>query len=161
MRLIRVAEMNAEENASKNHASAKSIEALGTLSFRAPVGHGPRRLQRGRHGLGIFPARSSPRSRAHRWGEDGAAGHHGPRKGPAVSRLGLLGWPRSCILERSCLFGLTNPLGNHGEDVKEYYFYLDSTPTHSYMKALYKASAGRISLRQTGGRERPQEPARF
>ena len=54
------------------------------------------------------------------------------------------------------LFGLTNSEGNHGEDVKEYYFYLDSTPTHSYMKYLYKypqsAFPTPISSRPTGGR---------
>jgi len=75
------------------------------------------------------------RSRAYRWGEDG-----------------LLGWcDRECRLcfapalwngqdpiLKERMFGLTNPEGNHGEDVKEYYFYLDSTPTHSYCKALYK-----------------------
>ena len=50
------------------------------------------------------------------------------------SRSGTARIPSS----RSALFGLTNSEGNHGEDVKEYYFYLDSTPTHSYMKYLYK-----------------------
>jgi hypothetical protein len=44
------------------------------------------------------------------------------------------------------LFGLTNSEGNHGEDVKEYYFYLDSTPTHSYMKYLYKYPSGGLSV---------------
>ena len=44
------------------------------------------------------------------------------------------------------LFGLTNSEGNHGEDVKEYYFYLDSTPTHSYMKYLYKYPQAALSL---------------
>ena len=51
------------------------------------------------------------------------------------------------------LFGLTGDEGNHGEDVKEYYYYLDSTPTHSYMKCLYKYPQARISLRAAGGGE--------
>ena len=53
-----------------------------------------------------------------------------------VSRLALWNGADPILKER--LFGLTNSEGNHGEDVKEYYFYLDSTPTHSYMKMLYK-----------------------
>jgi len=57
------------------------------------------------------------------------------------------------------LFGLTNSEGNHGEDVKEYYFYLDSTPTHSYMKYLYKYPRG-LSLRRSGGDEPPPFPER-
>jgi hypothetical protein len=52
------------------------------------------------------------------------------------------------------LFGLTNPEGNHGEDVKELYFYLDATPTHSYMKALYKYPQARLPLRGAGAENR-------
>src|ERR1700747_2033984 len=75
------------------------------------------------------------RSRAYRWGEDGLAGvsDHKHRLWFACA----LGNGRDPILKER-LFGLTNSEGNHGEDVKEYYFYLDSTPTHSYMKYLYK-----------------------
>ena len=57
------------------------------------------------------------------------------------------------------LFGLTGNEGNHGEDVKECYFYLDSTPTHSYMKYLYKYPQARVSLRAAGGREPPARQA--
>src|SRR5206468_5470759 len=59
------------------------------------------------------------------------------------------------------LFGLTNSEGNHGEDVKEYYFYLDSTPTHSYMKYLYKYPQGEfpyLDLVQTNGKRSRTEP---
>ena len=55
------------------------------------------------------------------------------------------------------MFGLTNPEGNHGEDVKEYYFYLDSTPTHSYLKGLYKYPQSRISIPVDSRRESPEE----
>ncbi|HKQ66448.1 MAG TPA: glucosidase [Methylomirabilota bacterium] len=75
------------------------------------------------------------RSRAYRWGEDGIAGicdNHGR----LCFALALWNGRDPILKER--LFGLTGPEGNHGEDVKEYYFYLDSTPTHSYMKFLYK-----------------------
>ena len=75
------------------------------------------------------------RSRAYRWGEDGIAGitdNHG--------RLcfALAFWNGRDPILKERLFGLSGNEGNHGEDVKEYYFYLDSTPTHSYMKYLYK-----------------------
>ena len=75
------------------------------------------------------------RSRAYRWGEDGIAGISDDQQYLCFS-LALWNGRDPILKER--LFGLTNSEGNHGEDVKEYYFYLDSTPTHSYMKYLYK-----------------------
>ena len=75
------------------------------------------------------------RSRAYRWGEDGIAGLSDD-KGRLCFALALWNGRDPILKER--MFGLTNAEGNHGEDVKEYYFYLDSTPTHSYMKLLYK-----------------------
>jgi hypothetical protein len=75
------------------------------------------------------------RSRAYRWGEDGLAGIS-DRKQRLCFALALWNGKDPILKER--LFGLTNSEGNHGEDVKEYYFYLDSTPTHSYMRYLYK-----------------------
>jgi len=75
------------------------------------------------------------RSRAYRWGEDGLLGICDDE-----CRLcfALALWNGNDPILKERLFGLTGPEGNHGEDVKEHYFYLDSTPTHSYMKALYK-----------------------
>ena len=75
------------------------------------------------------------RSRAYRWGEDGIAGVSDADQLVCLS-LALWNGADSILKER--LFGLTNGEGNHGEDVKEHYFYLDATPTHSYMKMLYK-----------------------
>src|SRR5215213_4607980 len=75
------------------------------------------------------------RSRAYRWGEDGLAGISDDQQHLCFA-LALWNGKDAILKER--LFGLTNSEGNHGEDVKEYYFYLDSTPTHSYMKSLYK-----------------------
>jgi hypothetical protein len=75
------------------------------------------------------------RSRAYRWGEDGLAGYSDNRQLLCFS-LALWNGVDPILKER--LFGLTNSEGNHGEDCKEYYFYLDSTPTHSWMKYLYK-----------------------
>lgn len=75
------------------------------------------------------------RSRAYRWGEDGLAGISDDHQ---VLCFALALWNGKDPILKERLFGLTNSEGNHGEDVKEYYFYLDSTPTHSYMKYLYK-----------------------
>src|SRR5438067_5039353 len=75
------------------------------------------------------------RSRAYRWGEDGLLGicdDHG------FLCFALALWNEADPILKERPFGLTGPEGNHGEDLKEYYFFLDSTPTHSYMKALYK-----------------------
>jgi hypothetical protein len=75
------------------------------------------------------------RSRAYRWGEDGLAGISDDKQQLCFA-IALWNGRDPILKER--LFGLTNSEGNHGEDVKEYYFYVDSTPTHSYMKYLYK-----------------------
>ncbi|MBE7468376.1 MAG: glucosidase [Anaerolineales bacterium] len=75
------------------------------------------------------------RSRAYRWNEDGLGGVCNRFQNVCLA-VALWNGRDSILKER--LFGLTGPEGNHGEDVKEYYFYLDSTPTHSYMKMLYK-----------------------
>jgi Mannosylglycerate hydrolase MGH1-like glycoside hydrolase domain len=75
------------------------------------------------------------RSRAYRWGEDGLAGISDDQQ---ILCFALACWNGVDPIVKERVFGLTNSEGNHGEDVKEYYFYLDSTPTHSYMKYLYK-----------------------
>jgi len=75
------------------------------------------------------------RSRAYRWGEDGLAGISDDNQ---LLCFAVAMWNGRDPIIKERLFGLTNSEGNHGEDVKEYYFYLDSTPTHSYMKYLYK-----------------------
>src|SRR5215475_9684075 len=75
------------------------------------------------------------RSRAYRWGEDGIAGICDRHQ---MICFGLALWNGRDPILKERLFGLNGHEGNHGEDVKEYYFYLDATPTHSYMKMLYK-----------------------
>jgi len=82
-----------------------------------------------------FFTHEQARSRAYRWGEDGLGGISDDKQRLCFA-LALWNGQDPILKER--LFGLTNSEGNHGEDVKEYYFYLDSTPTHSYMKYLYK-----------------------
>ncbi len=79
------------------------------------------------------------RSRTYRWGEDGILGLCDDRQ---LLCFGLSMWNGQDPILKERFFGLTGTEGNHGEDVKEYYFYLDSTPTHSYMKALYKYPQG-------------------
>src|ERR1700742_289936 len=75
------------------------------------------------------------RSRAYRWGEDGLLGISDNHQRLCFA-IGL--WNEKDPILKERLFGLTGSEGNHGEDVKEYYYYLDNTPTHSYMKYLYK-----------------------
>jgi hypothetical protein len=75
------------------------------------------------------------RSRAYQWGEDGLAGISDDRQ---LLCFALALWNGKDPIIKERLFGLTNSEGNHGEDVKEYYYYLDSTPTHAYMRYLYK-----------------------
>jgi hypothetical protein len=75
------------------------------------------------------------RSRAYRWGEDGLAGISDERQ---VICFALALWNERDPILKERAFGLTNTEGNHGEDVKDYYFFLDSTPTHSWMRWLYK-----------------------
>ncbi len=89
---------------------------------------------------GSFP-HDHARSRAYRWGEDGIAGLSDDRQllcfAPAF-------WNGRDPILKERHFGLTNPQGNHGEDVKELYYHLDATPTHSYLKYLYKYPQGRF-----------------
>ena len=92
------------------------------------------------------------RSRAYRWGEDGLLGWT-DRECRLAFALALWNGRDPILKER--LFGLSNPQGNHGEDVKECYFYLDSTPTHSYAKALYKYPAGANSPTSIWSRKTP------
>jgi len=82
-----------------------------------------------------YLSHDASRSRAYRWGEDGIAGFSDKQQRLCLS-LGMWNGRDAVLKER--LFGLTNGEGNHGEDVKELYYYLDATPTHSYLKMLYK-----------------------
>ncbi len=97
------------------------------------------------------------RSRAYRWGEDGIAGICDERQRLC---LALALWNGADPILKERMFGLANSEGNHGEDVKEYWFYLDSTPTHSYMKCEYKYPQGAFpytDLAQTNRSRSKQE----
>lgn len=107
---------------------------MGAIFERACLGNGTRRLQSPRNCLGIVP-HDHARSRAYRWNEDGIAGIS-DRHQYICFAIALWNGRDPILKER--VFGLTGNEGNHGEDPKEYYFYVDSTPTHSYMKYLYK-----------------------
>jgi len=96
------------------------------------------------------------RSKAYRWGEDGIAAICDRYQ---ILTFALAFWNGRDPILKERLFGLASGEGNHGEDVKEYYFYLDSTPTHSYMRMLYKYPPGRVSLRVvSGGKSPPRRP---
>jgi hypothetical protein len=82
-----------------------------------------------------FLSHDHARSHAYRWGEDGLLGISDDQ---GLLCFAVVLWNETDPILKERLFGLTNSEGNHGEDVKEYYFFLDNTPTHSYMKALYK-----------------------
>jgi hypothetical protein len=91
------------------------------------------------------------RSRAYRWGEDGIAGISDKYQHLC---LGLALWNEHDPILKERLFGLTNSEGNHGEDVKELYYYLDATPTHSYLKMLYKYPQQAYPYTWAGGGKR-------
>jgi hypothetical protein len=97
------------------------------------------------------------RSRTHRWNEDGIAGIS-DRHQQICFALALWNGRDPILKER--LFGLSGPEGNHGEDVKEYYFYLDSTPTHSYMKYLYKYPQAEFPYAELIENNRPEQKDR-
>ena len=98
------------------------------------MGHGARGLQPDGAAWDYLP-HDHARSRAYRWGEDGIAGISDDQQ---LLCLSLALWNGCDPILKERLFGLTGPEGNHGEDVKELYYYLDATPTHSYLKMLYK-----------------------
>ncbi|HKV24854.1 MAG TPA: hypothetical protein VJN93_09715 [Candidatus Acidoferrum sp.] len=106
----------------------------------------------------FFPHDHS-RSRAYRWGEDGIAGISDRHQ---MICFGLAMWNGRDTILKERLFGLTGNEGNHGEDVKEYYFYLDSTPTHSFMRVLYKYPqaefpySGLVAENRRRGRGQPE-----
>ena len=120
------------------------------------MGHGPRGLQRHGNAWDYF-THDQARSRAYRWGEDGLAGVSDDRQ---ILCFALALWNGADPILKERLFGLTNSEGNHGEDVKEYYFYLDSTPTHSYMKYLYKYPQAAYPVRRARRDQRGARPQR-
>lgn len=99
-------------------------------------------------------------SRAYRWGEDGLLGFTDRE---CRMCFGLALWNGQDPILKERLFGLTGPQGNHGEDVKECYFYLDSTPTHSYVRSLYKYPQAAFPYQGLidGNRQRSREQAEF
>ena len=82
-----------------------------------------------------YLSHDAARSRAYRWGEEGIGGISDDQQ---LLCLSFSFWNGKDPILKERFFGLTSKEGNHGEDVKEYYYYLDNTPTHSYMKLLYK-----------------------
>ena len=116
-------------------ASARRTGSAGVLTSRtASGGRCARTIPPTATRWDYFP-HDAARCRAYRWGEDGLLGIT-DRECRLCFALAL--WNGSDPILKERLFGLTGPEGNHGEDVKELYYYLDATPTHSYLKALYK-----------------------
>ena len=130
---------------------------MGTLRQRSRVGHRARGLQQGRAGRGNTSRTTMP-DRAPIAGTRTAspASAIASRRSASRWRCGTGSDP--ILKER--FFGLTGPEGNHGEDVKEYYFYLDSTPTHSYMRMLYKYPQRAFPYDDLVARNRARTPRR-
>jgi len=127
--------MNAEqERLAANHAGTAHWHLWGPYLSERQWGTVREDYSPGGTAWEYFP-HDHARSRAYRWGEDGLAGIT-DREGRLCLALALWNGRDPILKER--LFGLTNAEGNHGEDVKELYYYLDATPTHSYLKMLYK-----------------------
>ena len=95
------------------------------------------------------------RSRVYRWGEDGLGGYSDHLQRLCV---GVALWNGRDPILKERLFGLTNGQGNHGEDVKELYYYLDATPTHSYLRMLYKYPQGEFPYQQLIGENQRRGP---
>jgi hypothetical protein len=112
----------------------RRLAPVGALSGRARLGHRARGLQRGRRGLGLLPHEHA-RSRTYRWNEDGLGGICDAQQHLCLA-LALWNGRDPFLKERA--FGLTGKQGNRGEDVKEAYFYRDATPSHSWLRFLYK-----------------------
>ena len=106
-----------------------------------------------------FFSHDHARSRAYRWGEDGIMGVSDDQ---GLMCLAVALWNEKDPILKERLFGLTGSEGNHGEDVKEYYYYLDNVPTHSYMKGLYRYPQARfpygelVAENQQRGRDAPE-----
>ena len=143
----------------RGRARRGALEAVGAVSQRAPVGHGARGLQPGRQRLGLLPARSRALA-----APTAGARTASPASATTSQRLclALAFWNGRDPILKERLFGLTNGEGNHGEDVKELYYYLDATPTHSYLKMLYKYPQREFPYDWLGRGEPPprQGPAR-
>ena len=120
------------------------------------MGNGARGLSAGRRGVGILP-HDQARSKAYRWGEDGIAGICD--RGGEFLCFAIALWNGRDPILKERLLGSRGSEGNHGEDVKEYYFYLDSTPTHSYMKSLYKYPQAEFPYARSSRRTPPRRIA--
>ena len=138
-------------------AARAPLEEMGPVPQRAPVGHGARGLQRARQRVGLLPARSRAQPRV-------SLGRGRPRRHSAITSSGcassLALWNGRDPILKERLFGLTNGEGNHGEDVKELYYYLDATPTHSYLKMLYKYPQREYPVRRARRGESPPRHGR-
>ena len=122
----------------------RPVEEVGPVPLRAAVGHGPRGLQRTTATPGTTSRTTSPARGPTAGARTASAGSRDDKQRLCFA-LALWNGKDPILKER--MFGLTNSEANHGEDVKEYYFYVDSTPTHSYMKYLYKYPQGEYPYR--------------
>ena len=121
------------------------------------MGHRARGLQRRRRRPGSTFPHDHARSRAYRWGEDGLAGFSDVEQRLC---LALALWNGRDPILKERIFGLTGNEGNHGEDAKEYWWYLDALPSHAWNRWRYHYPQARVPVRRPGRRERPPRQAR-
>ena len=133
------------------------MAGLGAVPVGARLGHRARGLQRGRRRVGLLPARPRPLARLPL--ERGRPGRHLRRRGSGSASRSRSGTARDPILKER-IFGLTGPEGNHGEDAKEYWWYLDSTPTHSWMRGATTTRRREFPYARAGRGERAPRPRR-
>ena len=145
-----------DERLARSRRARGSLETLGPLPFRKTMGDRSRGLQRERRRVGLSAARSRALAGV-------SLGRR--RLGGICDRhqhicFAFAFWNEKDPILKERLFGLTNREGNHGEDVKEYYYYVDATPTNSYLKYLYKYPQGAYPYEQlvieNGRRDRTQ-----
>ena len=134
-----------------------SVARVGALPLRAGLGHGPGGLQRPRHAPGTTSRTTTPAPGRTAGTRTASAGICDDRQ---TFCFALALWNGKDPILKERIFGLTGPEGNHGEDAKEYWWYLDSTPTHSWMTLALPLPAGRLPLRRAGARQPPARARR-
>ena len=138
-------------------APGRRLVPVGPVPQRAPVGHRPRGLQRRRRRVGL-PSPTTTPARAPTAGARTAWPASATSSSGCASALALWNGRDPILKER--MFGLTGAEGNHGEDVKEYWWYLDAVPSHAWNRWRYHYPQARVPVRRPGRRERPAGQAR-
>ena len=150
-------ELTAEEHRLHEAREGDRVANVGAVPQRTPVGDRAGGLLRRAVMRGTTSRTTRPDHARYRWGEDGIAGISDDKQRLCFA---LAMWNEHDPIIKERLFGLTNSEGNHGEDVKEYYFYVDNLPTHSYQRYLYKYPHAAFPYEESGQGQRAAFPGR-